>query len=178
MDLTFRPGAADFARPNFFARALGRAANVSVALLLMLLGGPLWIVLAPGGHPVRSVRRGCYGERIVLTSWRPPRGLRGRLMMWLALDRLPLLLSVLDGTLSLIGPRALVPGEMLPADLHRMREVMRPGLLDLAWLRARTSIDYADRWQVEREFLSAVSVRTVCFSSVACSPVYTAAAKR
>ena len=70
------------------------------------------------------------------------------------LRRLPLLLNVLRGEMSLVGPRALSPDELnLREHSARKRSGVRPGLLSLWWLRKRANIDFGSELDVDLEYI-------------------------
>jgi lipopolysaccharide/colanic/teichoic acid biosynthesis glycosyltransferase len=81
----------------------------------------------------------------------------GRWLRTTSLDELPQLLNVVTGTMSLVGPRPLVPEEdaRITGD-HRHRLQMRPGMTGIWQVEGASSIplqrmalldgDYIDQW--------------------------------
>jgi len=69
-----------------------------------------------------------------------------------SIDELPQLWNVMNGTMSLVGPRPPLPREVAEYDIwHRRRLSMKPGITGLWQVEARHDPDF-DRW-VERDLL-------------------------
>lgn len=69
-----------------------------------------------------------------------------------SVDELPQLWNVLNGTMSLVGPRPPLPREVAEYDIwHRRRLSMKPGITGLWQVEARDEPDF-DRW-VERDLI-------------------------
>lgn len=76
----------------------------------------------------------------------------GRWLRKTSLDELPQLWNVLNGTMSLVGPRPPLPTEVTEYDIwHRRRLSMKPGITGLWQVEARQEADF-DRW-VERDLV-------------------------
>jgi lipopolysaccharide/colanic/teichoic acid biosynthesis glycosyltransferase len=97
----------------------------------------------------------------------------GRVLRRLSLDELPQLLNVLAGSMSLVGPRPPLPGEVARYDapVHR-RLLVKPGLTglwqvsgrsDLPWEEAvRLDLRYVENWSLAMDLLIlAKTVRAV-----------------
>jgi exopolysaccharide biosynthesis polyprenyl glycosylphosphotransferase len=97
----------------------------------------------------------------------------GRLLRPLSIDELPQLWNVLEGTMSLVGPRPALPHEVLQfdEDLQR-RHNMRPGITGLWQARARENpsfnayrrfdLHYVDNWSLRLDLsILFVTVPTV-----------------
>jgi lipopolysaccharide/colanic/teichoic acid biosynthesis glycosyltransferase len=101
----------------------------------------------------------------------------GRWLRRLSLDELPQLLNVLDGTMSLVGPRPPLPTEVARYDSQvRRRLLVKPGLTglwqisgrsDLPWEEAvRLDLRYVENWSLAMDLLILVkTVRAVLGSS-------------
>jgi len=76
----------------------------------------------------------------------------GRWLRKTSVDELPQLWNVLNGTMSLVGPRPPLPSEVTEYDIwHRRRLSMKPGITGLWQVEARHEPDF-DRW-VERDLV-------------------------
>jgi exopolysaccharide biosynthesis polyprenyl glycosylphosphotransferase len=70
----------------------------------------------------------------------------GRFLRKTSIDELPQLWNVLVGSMSLVGPRPPLPGEVAEYDVwHRRRLSMKPGITGLWQVEARHEPDF-DRW--------------------------------
>jgi lipopolysaccharide/colanic/teichoic acid biosynthesis glycosyltransferase len=83
----------------------------------------------------------------------------GRVLRRFSLDELPQLFNVLRGDMSAVGPR---PTLAYQADRHdarqRGRVAVRPGLTGLAQIRGRNSLSWAERIELDLEYIAAQSV--------------------
>lgn len=113
-----------------------RAADFTLAAALLLITLPLLLVVwIRSGKLQRQTRVGRWCEPFTEYSFDPRRV--GRLA------RLPVLLNILLGQMSFVGPRATAPGELSPRQqLTRRRYDVRPGLLCTWWIRRRANIGY------------------------------------
>ena len=76
----------------------------------------------------------------------------GRWLRKTSIDELPQLWNVLNGSMSLVGPRPPLPSEVTEYDIwHRRRLSMKPGITGLWQIEARQEPDF-DRW-VERDLV-------------------------
>jgi lipopolysaccharide/colanic/teichoic acid biosynthesis glycosyltransferase len=142
------------------------AAGAGLVLLTpLLLAIALWIRLdSPGPALFRQRRVGRHGvpfdiykfrtmvERPgggrQLTVGQDPRITRaGRLLRRTKLDELPQLLNVLEGTMSLVGPRPEVPRyvDCYPPDVRRTVLSVAPGITDLASILYKEESDILGR---------------------------------
>jgi N-acetylglucosaminyldiphosphoundecaprenol N-acetyl-beta-D-mannosaminyltransferase len=72
---------------------------------------------------------------------------------------LPALLNVLSGDLSLIGPRAVSPGEISAEDRKAWRRFnVRPGVICLWWIRQRANIAWGSESDADSEYLDTQSL--------------------
>lgn len=93
-------------------------------------------------------------------SSRDPRLTRvGRLLRRTSLDELPQLLNVLAGTMSLVGPR---PDQVDQARFYLgnegRRNLVKPGITGLAQVNGRNAISWAERKQVDLEYVARQSL--------------------
>jgi len=82
------------------------------------------------------------------------------LRVW-SLDELPQFLNVLQGEMSLIGPRPIVQGELcLYGDLLDCYLRVKPGMSGLWQVSGRSNVDYAKRVELDAEYLRTCSLNT------------------
>lgn len=78
----------------------------------------------------------------------------GNLLRRYSLDELPQFLNVLQGTMSLVGPRPEIPGV---ADYYnaeqRQRLKVKPGITGLAQIRGRSDISHGDKIRYDLEYV-------------------------
>lgn len=145
---------------------LKRAFDVAVALIVLMALAPLLLVTAlvirlNDGSPVlvRQLRIGRFGHMIGLMKFRtmPPGAQRaspfGRFLLKSGIDKLPQFLNVLQGDLSLVGPKAISEAELPRYGLDVIYYLgSRPGLTG-AW-RAQGAVkpSYTVRIALDREY--------------------------
>lgn len=136
---------------------LKRAFDVVFAMVTLALTSPFLICFAvcrkTSGRPVltRTERVGRFGRRY--TQY----GLAG-------LDRrtfrhVPLLLNILTGDMSLIGPRPAAAGDPVVEVNGRARLAMKPGAICSWWLRRRANMDFDDETSADLEYLNTASLK-------------------
>lgn len=145
------------ARPHARAAlATKRGVDVVLATVLLVAVVPLLLIvvvlLAFGGDGLveRRKRLGRHGRAVMLTRFRAlPGGAFGRGLERVGARELPLLVSVLRGRLSFVGPRVMEPGT--DAGYVGPRRLMAPGLTGPAQLGcAKASAGALDDAYVER----------------------------
>jgi len=180
--------------PFFGYRAIAkRATDVLISATVLLLVAPLMIAIAilvrissPGPIIFRQRRYGLNGEEIIVYKFRTmtvtddgptivqatksdPRTTRiGRFLRRYSLDELPQLVNVLEGPMSLVGPR---PHAVAHNELYRklikgymVRHKVKPGITGLAQVnglrgetqtveqmeaRVRFDLEYLRNWSLE-----------------------------
>lgn len=129
-----------------------RALDAGSALALLLLLAPLLalLLLACRGRLTRWARLGRWAEPFDIVAFDfPAKSVAGRT----GLRRLPVLVNILRGELSWVGPRALDPAEVTASDRQQWRRWdLRPGLLSLWWIRTRANNNYGTEWETDAEY--------------------------
>jgi N-acetylglucosaminyldiphosphoundecaprenol N-acetyl-beta-D-mannosaminyltransferase len=142
-----------------------RILDLALATTALLLSAPLCFVFAllhrAGGHPVlacepRVGRWGVIFQRLEFDTHGAP----GRMIRRVGIHRLPTLVNVIRGDMSIVGPRPWRPEELsLRQRAARKRSSVRPGLVSLWWLRKRANIDFGAELDVDMEYVDEQSVR-------------------
>ena len=171
-----------------------RALDIAFAAVGLLITLPAWAVLAliikrEDAGPVffAQDRSGLGGRPFLAFKFRSmtpdaerfgarqaarddPRVTRiGRLMRATALDELPQLWNILKGDMSVVGPRALRPGEIEAHGSGRfesledvpgfaVRASVRPGLTGLAQLYASRNLPRRQKFRYDRLYIRAYSI--------------------
>lgn len=83
----------------------------------------------------------------------------GRKLRATSLDELPELWNILKGDMSLIGPRPLLTSYLpLYNNFQKRRHEVKPGLTGWAQVNGRNSIDWAERFKLDVEYVDNVSL--------------------
>jgi N-acetylglucosaminyldiphosphoundecaprenol N-acetyl-beta-D-mannosaminyltransferase len=136
---------------------LKRAFDVVFALIALILTSPFllcfFVFRKISGKPIltRSERVGKLGRRY--TQY----GLAG-LDRRRVFRKLPLLLNILAGDMSFIGPRPAAPGDPVMRLNGRARLFVKPGVICSWWLRQRANIDFDDEAAADHEYLNTASL--------------------
>jgi lipopolysaccharide/colanic/teichoic acid biosynthesis glycosyltransferase len=165
------------ATPSAYFR-VKRAVEVSLALILIVLLMPLWLfagVLAfvDVGAPVLFWQRraGLGGQDFQLYKIRTlksafdrtgrsiPEERRlswiGRLLRQSRLDELPQLLSVIEGSMALVGPRPLLPQDQPPDP--SLRQMVRPGITGWAQVNGGTLLSPEEKEALDAWYIAHAS---------------------
>lgn len=85
----------------------------------------------------------------------------GRFLRETSLDELPQIWNVITGEMSFVGPRPVVRAEMRKYGHARMAYLtLKPGITGLWQVSGRNDVSYAERVQMDIEYLRVVSFRT------------------
>jgi lipopolysaccharide/colanic/teichoic acid biosynthesis glycosyltransferase len=163
-------------RPDSLSLAAKRAIDLSVALLGLLLLGPLFVLIAlavkldsPGPilfhqerigrggrpfriHKFRTLVEGAerMGAGYLLERNDPRITGVGKVLRRLTLDELPQLVNVLRGEMSLVGPRPTLAYQVARYDhVQRQRLLVQPGMTGWAWIHGRTQLTWPERIELD-----------------------------
>jgi exopolysaccharide biosynthesis polyprenyl glycosylphosphotransferase len=85
----------------------------------------------------------------------------GRFIRETSLDELPQLFNVMNGTMSLVGPRPHQPREVEKYESHEKRVLaVRPGITGLAQISGRSEIPFADEARLDNFYIEHWSLIT------------------
>ena len=156
-----------------------------IGLLLLVVLAPLLaaialgIKLADGGPPFfRQARVGRQGRPFVIWKFRtmPPGTDRlldekgragyvkrvtgvGKLLRSTSLDELPQLFNILNGTMSLIGPRPAVPSHLERYTAQQKKRLaMKPGVTGLAQVSGRNLLSWSRRIELDIAYIERYSL--------------------
>jgi lipopolysaccharide/colanic/teichoic acid biosynthesis glycosyltransferase len=159
-----------------------RSLTQAVAVLLLVLSLPLWLVVAALvrwrlGSPVffTQPRVGLGGRVFVIRKFRTmldacgPDGAAlpdherltplGRFLRRTRLDELPQLLAIADGSMAFIGPRPLLPKTIADLGaLGTLRCQVRPGLTGWAQVNGNTALSNAEKIALDIWYIKNKSV--------------------
>ncbi len=172
-----------------------RAFDVLFSTAALIVTSPLWLVVPlaiklddRGAVFYGQPRSGLGGRAFVVWKFRSmvadadrdgarqavagdPRVTRvGRALRATAMDELPQLWNILRGDMSVVGPRALRPGEIEAGSAggverleavpgFRTRSAVRPGLTGLAQIHARRDLPRRQKFRYDRLYISRQSFR-------------------
>jgi lipopolysaccharide/colanic/teichoic acid biosynthesis glycosyltransferase len=152
-----------------------RLVDLAVAGLATVVLAPVMVLVAvliraQLGRPVlfRQQRSGRYGREFTILKFRtmrPPRHADetdqerdtalGRRLRAMSLDELPQLVNVLQGDMSLIGPRPTLPEQVVHYDeRQRGRLAIRPGITGWAQVNGRNSISWPERIELDLWYIA------------------------
>ena len=151
-------------RPRLAYRLAKRLLDLGVALALLVAAAPLLLLFLPWfkAQPNTRISSGEFigrgGKTIRLQALGFPAWMLE--MFGTSLAHLPRLFALIDGRLSLVGPRALPAGELekFGGRGHPRFDAV-PGLVCLWWLRQRSNIDYGTEADADLDYLRTRSLR-------------------
>jgi lipopolysaccharide/colanic/teichoic acid biosynthesis glycosyltransferase len=162
-----------------------RLMDIAIALAALSFLGPWMVMIAvrirmdsPGGALFRQRRAGLGGRAFVMFKFRTmrtdvdpygasphggndPRLTRvGRWLRETSLDELPQLLNVLNGTMSLVGPRPLYERQAARWDERQRRRLnVKPGVTGWAQVEGRASLPIEDKIELDLYYVDHHNLR-------------------
>ena len=158
-------------------------ARRALDIALVAIAAPIWIPVALGtavavavssGRPVffSQQRIGRHGKPFTMFKFRSmktgpnpliPTADRltpiGGALRKTSLDEIPQLLNVLGGSMSLVGPRPMLPEQDAHlSPKHRARRSVRPGLTGLAQVSGRNTLQWHERLELDVAWVSNATV--------------------
>ena len=83
----------------------------------------------------------------------------GKILRRLGLDELPQLINVLNGEMSLVGPRPPLDYEVAHySDRHMKRMDVKPGITGLWQIRGRDVVDFASMVEMDLDYIRNMSL--------------------
>ncbi len=146
-----------------------RMSDLIVSLISVVVISPLLGILAlavklssPGPVCVRETRIGYHGRPFTMLAFRTAREdddgtvptALGRWMHRHTLDDLPQLFNVIGGTMSLVGPRPPLPGEVETyTDASLRRFLVKPGITGLSQISGRENLAWEDAVRLDLSYV-------------------------
>ncbi|MBU19264.1 sugar transferase [Microbacterium sp.] len=146
-----------------------RMSDLIVSLVAVVVISPLLGILAlavklssPGPVCVRETRIGYHGRPFTMLAFRTAREdddgtvptALGRWMHRHTLDDLPQLFNVIGGTMSLVGPRPPLPGEVETyTDASLRRFLVKPGITGLSQISGRENLAWEDAVRLDLSYV-------------------------
>lgn len=175
-------------RKGFYERFVKRGIDVVASIIAIVCFSPLYILVAllvrvRLGSPIIFTQKrpgiiGKDGRETIFKMYKfrtmtDERGADGNLLpdekrltkfgAWLrstSLDELPELFNILEGTMSLIGPRPqLVRDMVFMTDKQRERHTAKPGLSGLAQINGRNAIRWEDKLAWDLKYIQHISFK-------------------
>ena len=127
--------------------------SLMIVVLSPVLCGIFLLLSVSGPAFLRTPMAGRWCSTFDVYAFRVPAGRTGRWLTRLGIVRLPVLFNIVRGDMSIIGPRGVRVGELLPRRYDvRHRYDVRPGLVCLWWTRRRANIAYGEEAASDREY--------------------------
>ncbi len=83
----------------------------------------------------------------------------GRVLRRWSLDELPQLFNVISGSMSLVGPRPMLPDELeLLGDAEHRRHLTKPGMTGLWQISGRKQVSWEDRMRLDLHYIETWSI--------------------
>ncbi len=156
----------------FVASVSKRIFDLTLAVFFTILLFPLMLLgwLLSGRSLIRTPRLGKWGITFNELSFPVSESFPGRIVRILHISRLPVLINIIRGDMSFVGPLPASPGDFsLQQKAVRKRYNVRPGIISLWWIRRRANIDYGAQLEVDMEYVQTHSLVTdlgICLRAI------------
>ncbi|MCB9799668.1 MAG: WecB/TagA/CpsF family glycosyltransferase [Candidatus Omnitrophica bacterium] len=148
-----------------FLQSTKRIVDILFALLIMVPLFPIYaafFIAYAMRHPmIRTIRRvGRWCVEFDEYYWELPQNQFGDFLRQIKLYRLPVMINILKGDMSFVGPRLVSPGEMSPREKAiRKRYSAAPGLICLWQIRKAGNVHYGHEHESDAEYIDNQSIR-------------------
>lgn len=147
------------------APAFRRAFEIAFSSAFLIVLAPVFSIISILQGPEKRLfatvpRVGRWGEIFNEYLFLPEDPRLQKLIKSAGLTKLAVMINVLRGDMTLVGPRAMNPEELTglsPADLRRMD--VKPGLLCLWWIRMRSNVGYDGEIASDIEYAETHSIK-------------------
>ena len=149
-----------------------RIFDLTLAVFFTILLSPLLLLgwLVSGRSLIRTPRLGKWGITFNELSFPVSESFPGKIIRFLHISRLPVLINIIRGDMSFVGPLPASPGDFsLQEKAVRKRYNVRPGIISLWWIRRRANIDYGAQLEVDMEYVQTHSLVTdlgICLRAI------------
>ena len=159
-----------------YKKYIKRIMDILISLFLITLLSPLMLIVAlalkitlKNNIIFKQKREGLYKKEYTMYKFRTmidntsisdkDRITRlGRILRNFSLDELPQLFNVLNGTMSLIGPRPFICGEPLPKDkIEDIRYSVKPGMSGYAQVMGKRLCTHKNKLKYDVEYAKNIS---------------------
>ncbi|MBF0407934.1 MAG: WecB/TagA/CpsF family glycosyltransferase [Candidatus Riflebacteria bacterium] len=144
-----------------------RLLDLLLALLFLILYSPAiilivqWLVITKQEIFSVKLKYGRYCEPFHELSFNIPDTLFGRFFKFFGTDKSALLINILKGEMSFVGPRAALINELTPEEIkNRQHYDIKPGLICLWWVRSRANISFDSEIESDKEYMEKSGLMT------------------
>jgi N-acetylglucosaminyldiphosphoundecaprenol N-acetyl-beta-D-mannosaminyltransferase len=149
-----------------------RPFDVALSIILLLVSSPILMIgYICSGFSLKRIPR--LGRGLVIfdeLSFDTNKRLGGRVLKCLHLQRIPVLLNIVKGDMSFVGPLPKSPTDFSTQDpAFHDRYSVPPGLISLWWIRRRANIDYETELMTDKEYVANYGLKSdigICLRAI------------